>query len=206
MKKEKLLLAAVAGMTLGLTAPSTGFTEEKTDVNCWGVNGCGKSAKCAVTDADIAAVKKLVGDKEYDTKFGKTETHSCGSHAKCGASSKILNWTPDRRGRVQGKGRTAHQGSRGQEGRRQGLTPARAAPRATALSEGGPAAQAAGPPPFRGRDADRSQSNRRSRAAGGERPSRQQRLPPAARLARPSLRLRRPKARAEDPGGRRWMT
>jgi hypothetical protein len=94
MKKEKLLLAAVAGLTLGLTAPGTGFTEEKTDVNCWGVNGCGKSAKCSVTDADIAAVKKLIGDKEYETKFGKTETHSCGSHAKCGASSKILNWSP----------------------------------------------------------------------------------------------------------------
>jgi hypothetical protein len=94
MKKDKLLLAAVAGMTLGIGAPGIGFTEEKTEVKCWGVNGCGKSAKCSVTDADIAAVKKLLGDKEYETKFGKTETHSCGSHAKCGASSKILNWAP----------------------------------------------------------------------------------------------------------------
>jgi hypothetical protein len=94
MKKDKLILAAVAGMTLGMTAPGIGFTEEKTDVKCWGVNSCGKHSKCSVTDADIAAVKKLIGDKEYETKFGKTETHSCGSHAKCGASSKILNWAP----------------------------------------------------------------------------------------------------------------
>ena len=104
MKKEKLLLAAVAGMTLGLTAPGTGFTEEKTDVECWGVNGCGSHAKCSVTDADVAAVKKLLGDKEYAMKFGKTETHACGSHAKCGASAKILNWAPTPAGECKAKG------------------------------------------------------------------------------------------------------
>jgi hypothetical protein len=95
-KREKsFLMAAVAGIGLGFTASVPGNAEEqKTDVKCWGVNGCGSHAKCSVSDADLKAFQTLLGEKEFKDKFGKSEVHSCGSHAKCGASSKIINWTP----------------------------------------------------------------------------------------------------------------
>jgi hypothetical protein len=66
--------------------------EQKTEVRCWGINSCG--SKCAVTDADVKAFKDLLGEKEYASRFGKTETHACSAHAKCGAADHILNWEP----------------------------------------------------------------------------------------------------------------
>ena len=36
----------------------------------------------------------MLGEKEFAQRFGKSEAHSCGSHAKCGAASKIINWVP----------------------------------------------------------------------------------------------------------------
>lgn len=95
MKKERLLMAAVAGITMGLTAPLASLADEKKDeVRCYGINGCGSHAKCSVKAQALEAVKTLLGDKEYAARFGRSEVHSCGSHAKCGASSKILNWVP----------------------------------------------------------------------------------------------------------------
>lgn len=89
------LMAAVAGISMGLTTPAPGAADEKKDeVKCWGVNSCGSHAKCSVTDADLKAFQTLLGEQAFADKFGKSETHSCGSHAKCGASSKIINWTP----------------------------------------------------------------------------------------------------------------
>jgi len=94
MKKDRLVMAAVAGILAGAaSARPAQAAEPVAEVKCWGVNSCGSHAGCSVTDADVAAAKTLVGEKEYATKFSKTETHSCASHAKCGASSKILNWT-----------------------------------------------------------------------------------------------------------------
>ena len=94
-RREKLLMAAVTGITMGLSAPATNAADEKKgDVKCFGINGCGSHAKCGVTAEDLKAFRTLLGDKEYDSKFGKSEVHSCGSHAKCGAESGILNWTP----------------------------------------------------------------------------------------------------------------
>jgi len=97
MKKrdKSFLMAAVAGISMGLSAPTPGLAGDKKDeVKCWGVNGCGSHAKCSVADADIKAFQTLLGEKEFQDKFGKSEAHSCGSHAKCGASSKIINWIP----------------------------------------------------------------------------------------------------------------
>jgi hypothetical protein len=95
-KRDKsFLMAAVAGISMGLTAPAPGVADEKKDeVKCWGVNSCGSHAKCSVTDADLKAFQTLLGEQAFKDKFGKSETHSCGSHAKCGAASKIINWTP----------------------------------------------------------------------------------------------------------------
>jgi len=105
MKKQKLLMAAVAGITLGVSAPPETQGADKSDeVRCWGVNGCGHSAKCSVKQDDLDAVKTLLGEKSYAAKFGKSEVHSCGSHAKCGASSQILNWTPTPAGECSDKG------------------------------------------------------------------------------------------------------
>lgn len=98
MKKEKLLMAAVAGITLGLSSPPPAHSEEKAgEVKCYGINGCGSHAKCSVTAEDLEAVKTLLGEKAYKEKFGSSEVHACGSHAKCGASSQILNWVPTSR-------------------------------------------------------------------------------------------------------------
>jgi hypothetical protein len=90
-KREKLLMAAVAGISMGLTAPTQG-EETKDEVKCYGINGCGSHASCAVKDEDLSAFRALLG-KDYAAKFGKSEAHGCGAHAKCGASSQILNWT-----------------------------------------------------------------------------------------------------------------
>lgn len=96
-RETKLLMAAVMGIGMGLSAPPASSAEKKADdVKCWGINGCGSHAKCAVSEADLQAVRTLLGDKDYTARFGKSETHSCGSHAKCGASSQILNWVPTR--------------------------------------------------------------------------------------------------------------
>jgi hypothetical protein len=95
MKKDTLLRAALAGLSLGLTASTNGIAAEKADeVKCYGVNGCGSHAKCAVSAADIDAVRALLGRPEFEKRFGKSETHSCAGHAKCGGSSQILNWVP----------------------------------------------------------------------------------------------------------------
>lgn len=99
---EKLLMAAIAGISLGVTSPAPAVADDA-EVHCYGINGCGSHAKCSVKDDDIAAVKKLLG-RDFEAKFGKTEAHGCGSHAKCGASSKILNWTPTSAGECKEKG------------------------------------------------------------------------------------------------------
>lgn len=105
MKKQKLLMAAVAGISLGVSTPRDAGAEEKADsVKCYGVNGCGSHAKCSVAQADLDAVKKLLGDKDYKSRFGKSETHSCGGHAKCGGSSQILNWVPTTAGECKTQG------------------------------------------------------------------------------------------------------
>jgi hypothetical protein len=104
MKKETMLRAALAGLSLGLAAPAASPAADKAgEVKCYGVNSCGSHAKCAVTAADIEAVRQLLG-KDFDGRFGKSEVHSCGSHAKCGAAAKILNWTPSSLGECQAKG------------------------------------------------------------------------------------------------------
>jgi hypothetical protein len=92
--KQRLLLAAVTGM-LG-AAPSLKAQEplKQGEVKCYGVNSCGAHAKCAVSNEDLAAARKFLGNKEFKAKFGKSEAHSCGAHAKCGSASKVLNWTP----------------------------------------------------------------------------------------------------------------
>ena len=97
MKRHEkgLLMAAVAGISMGLSMPARGAAGEKgDDVKCWGINGCGSHAKCSVKDDDLQALQTLLGDKDFKTRYGKSEAHSCGSHAKCGASSSILNWVP----------------------------------------------------------------------------------------------------------------
>jgi hypothetical protein len=89
----RFLMAAVAGMSLAAKMPvATAAAEKKTEVRCWGVNSCG--SKCAVTDVDIKAFKDLLGEKEYASRFEKTEAHACSAHAKCGAADHILNWEP----------------------------------------------------------------------------------------------------------------
>lgn len=94
-RDKGFLMAAVAGISMGLSAPVPSVAEDKPgDVKCWGINGCGAHAKCAVTTGDLKAFQALLGDKEYKSRFGKSETHACGSHAKCGASSQIINWVP----------------------------------------------------------------------------------------------------------------
>jgi hypothetical protein len=95
MKKDKLLVAAIAGIALGATAPGVVRAQDaKDEVKCYGINGCGAHAKCSVAADDLAAIKGLLGPKEYKARFGKSEAHSCGAHAKCGTPANILNWVP----------------------------------------------------------------------------------------------------------------
>lgn len=103
--REKFLIAAVAGMTMGANAPLPAAAEEaKDEVRCFGVNGCGQHAKCAVSDADLNALRDLLGGEEYKKQFGNSEAHSCGAHAKCGASSQVANWVPTTVGECNAQG------------------------------------------------------------------------------------------------------
>ncbi len=103
-KKDMLLAAAVAGIALGVSAPRVAAQEQGGEVKCWGVNGCGSHASCSVKADDLGAMKKLLGEREYQKRFGKSEAHSCGAHAKCGASSQILNWNNAEAGDCQAQG------------------------------------------------------------------------------------------------------
>lgn len=89
-----LLMAALAGLAVGVTQVPAANAQEKSnnEVKCYGVNSCKAHASCAVEGDDVAAVKALLGTG-FNSKFGKTKAHSCGAHASCGASNKILNWT-----------------------------------------------------------------------------------------------------------------
>jgi hypothetical protein len=104
MKKDILLRSALAGLSLGLAAPAALPAQDAGDVKCYGINGCGSHAKCAVAAEDIAAVKALLGEKDFKHRFGKSEAHSCGAHAKCGAGSQILNWVPTSAGECKAQG------------------------------------------------------------------------------------------------------
>lgn len=101
-KNEKLLAAAVAGIAMGFSAPAPAQAAD--DVKCYGINGCGQHAKCSVAQADLDAVKRLLGDKDYRARFGKSEAHGCGAHAKCGAGAGILNWTETSAGECKAQG------------------------------------------------------------------------------------------------------
>jgi hypothetical protein len=95
MKKDKLLVAAVAGIALGAAAPNAVRADDaKAEVKCYGVNACGVHAKCSVAADDLEAIKALLGPKDYKARFGKSEAHGCGAHAKCGTPANILNWVP----------------------------------------------------------------------------------------------------------------
>lgn len=95
--KEKLIMAALAGLMLGCTAvgkaQSGQDAGQASNVRCYGVNSCAGHAGCGVMAEDVAAVRKLLGDTDFDARFGKTKAHSCSAHSKCGASSHVLNWT-----------------------------------------------------------------------------------------------------------------
>ena len=92
-KRNRLLMAAVAGISMGVSAPATLRAQENTDeIQCYGVNSCHAQAKCGVERSDVAAVRELLGAQQFNAQFGKTKAHSCGAHASCGSPSKILNW------------------------------------------------------------------------------------------------------------------
>jgi len=94
MNRKKLVMAAVAGMALGASAPAAPTQTKAGEIQCYGVNGCTAEAKCAVSKEDLAAVKKLVGDAEFTAKWSKSEAHACSGKGQCGAAAKILNWVP----------------------------------------------------------------------------------------------------------------
>jgi hypothetical protein len=93
-RTNALVVAAVAGLAIGATAPAQEATPgQPAGVKCYGINGCAANASCAVKAEDLTAVKTLLGVKAYKARFGKSAEHSCKAHGSCGASSRILNWT-----------------------------------------------------------------------------------------------------------------
>jgi hypothetical protein len=94
-RTNALVVAAVAGLSIGASAPAQEAANagQPAGVECYGINGCAANASCAVKVDDLAAVKILLGMKAYKSRFGKSTEHSCKGHGGCGASSHILNWT-----------------------------------------------------------------------------------------------------------------
>lgn len=93
---KKVLLAALAGLAIGVANPAKAHAQDAVptdEVKCYGINGCGQHASCAVKADDIAAVRKLLGNKDFKKTFGKTKEHSCAAHASCGAAFNTLNFT-----------------------------------------------------------------------------------------------------------------
>jgi hypothetical protein len=91
--KKVLTVAALAGIAIGAGQPTIARAQESKEVKCYGVNSCKGHSGCSLTADDVSAVRNSLGEKDFKARFGKTKTHSCGAHASCGASSKILNWT-----------------------------------------------------------------------------------------------------------------
>jgi hypothetical protein len=93
-REQGLLMAAVAGITMGLNGPAFAADDmtKAGEVKCWGINADKSKAKCGVSESDVKAFKALLGEKEYEERFGKTTLHGCGSSAKCGTSGQVLNW------------------------------------------------------------------------------------------------------------------
>ena len=119
---EKLVLAALAGLMLGTTTAGKAQSGQNAEsagqastVRCYGVNSCAGHAGCGVTAEDVAAVRKLLGDKDFDTRFGKSKVHSCSAHATCGASTHILNWTSTSDATCKEKNGIVIDGSKGQK-------------------------------------------------------------------------------------------
>jgi hypothetical protein len=93
-KTNALVVAAVAGLAIGVKAPAQQANPGMpAEVKCYGINGCAANSSCAVKADDLAAVKSLLGRSAFNHQFGKSTEHSCKAHAGCGASSRILNWT-----------------------------------------------------------------------------------------------------------------
>ena len=92
--RNKLVMAAVAGMALGAAAPAVMAQTKPGEVQCYGINGCTPEAKCAVSKEDLAAVKKLLGAADYSAKWAKSEAHTCSGKGSCGAMAQTLNWVP----------------------------------------------------------------------------------------------------------------
>jgi len=93
-RTNALVVAAVAGLAMGVMSPAQEENiGQRTEVKCYGINGCAANSSCAVKADDLAAVKALLGTKAFNARFGKSKEHSCKAHAGCGASSQILNWT-----------------------------------------------------------------------------------------------------------------
>ena len=95
MNKKTLVMAAVAGMALG-AAETGAVTPKAGEVKCYGVNGCTAEAKCAVSKEDLGAIKKLIGEGEYNAKWSKSEAHGCSGKGQCGAGAQIMNWVPSK--------------------------------------------------------------------------------------------------------------
>ncbi|HLK21380.1 MAG TPA: hypothetical protein VKT81_20655 [Bryobacteraceae bacterium] len=91
-KRNRFLMAAVAGIAMGASAPAPLRGQDTDEVQCYGINSCHAQAKCGLEKTDIEAVRALLGDQEFKARFGKSRTHSCGAHSSCGAQEKILNW------------------------------------------------------------------------------------------------------------------
>jgi hypothetical protein len=103
-KREKLLMAAVAGIAMGAATPRPAAAQDKGEVKCWGINGCGSEAKCAVTAQDLDAFKTLLGEKDYAAKYGKSTVHGCAGKAECGGAHGRLNWRMAAPGDCKAKG------------------------------------------------------------------------------------------------------
>lgn len=91
--KKALVIAALAGMAVGVANPTQLRADDTKEVKCFGVNSCKAHAGCGVEGDDVAAIQTLLGNKDFEARYSKTRTHSCAQHASCGAAKKILNWT-----------------------------------------------------------------------------------------------------------------
>lgn len=95
-KKQELIAAAIAGITLGLAQQGVAAGAKKaetppadTGAECYGINTCKGTNQCGVGTPFIKAV-----EEKFPGKFKGAKVLDCANSNQCAAAKGFLAWIP----------------------------------------------------------------------------------------------------------------